>query len=104
MHLITNYQYHVTGRRWNFFVNGTIASHLINAALYDDQQNQYRYREPFIYEEKHRFVLLGDGNLETIIDGLPQEIAYKILQNVQTFQTYVILSSAFTSEFELVEN
>lgn len=42
--------------------------------------------------------------LETIINGLAHEIAYKILQNDQAFQTYVILSSAFKSEFKLIQN
>jgi len=104
MHLITNYQYQFAERRWNYLVNGTIVSHLINAALYDDRQNQYQYREPFVNEENQKFVLLCDGNLETIIVGLPQKISYKILQNVQTFPTYVILSSAFEYEFKLAEN
>jgi hypothetical protein len=104
MHLINNYQYHVAVRRWDFLVNGAIASNLIKATLFDDQYNQYRYRQPFINEASQIFLLLGDGNLITTIDGLLHEFAYKIIQNVQTFQTYVILSTVFSSEFELVKN
>ena len=104
MHQVINFNYNVLEKRWSFLVNGSNSSNLINASQYDDQPNQYRYCEPFINEENERFVLLGDGNLVTIVDGLTQEIAYKIMQNVKTFNTYVILSAMFSAEFEIVNN
>ena len=104
MHYITNQQYNIGMRQWNFLVNDTTSSTLINSSLYDDEPNRYCFREPFINEENEIFRLLGDGNLLTIVDGLPQELAYKIIQNVQTFNTYVMLSSAFSAEFKLVDN
>jgi hypothetical protein len=91
-------------RRWNFLINGASASTLINASLYDDDPNRYCFRLPFLDEENETFRLLGDGNLLTICDNLHQELAYKIIQNTLTFHTYVILSTSFYAEFELVKN
>lgn len=103
MQYITNYQYHAEIRQWNYMINGAIVSTLINASHYVDS-NLYRSRVPYVNEGREIFRLLGDGNLLTIVDGLPHEFAYKIIQNVNTLHTYIILSSAFTSEFELIKN
>lgn len=100
---ITNYKYDRERKLWNYQFQG-LTSVLINSNIYDDNFNNYRLRVPDLNEENEIFILLGDGSLVKHVEGLRQEITYKLLRNVKNSLTYAIRASKFSDEFELIKN